>query len=103
MPVTGYLDDGIGRLIGAVGNGDLKIALIILSIYQTMGVVSLLLNALFGFRAWKILFRFVRLAILPHGAAGRLRWRDLQNFESLMPAGKAEGEFVEFIISMARP
>jgi len=59
----------IGRLIGAVGNGDLKIALIILSIYQTMGVVSLLLNALFGFRAWRILFRFVRLAILPHGAA----------------------------------
>jgi Zn-dependent protease with chaperone function len=59
----------IGRLIGAVGNGDLKIALIILSIYQTMGVVSLLLNAVFGFRAWRILFRFVRLAILPHGAA----------------------------------
>lgn len=59
----------IGRLIGAVGNGDLKIALIILSIYQTMGVVSLLLNALFGFRAWRILFRFVRLAILPHGAS----------------------------------
>jgi Zn-dependent protease with chaperone function len=59
----------IGRLIGAIGNGDLKIALIILSIYQTMGVVSLLLNALFGFRAWRILFRFVRLAILPHGAA----------------------------------
>ena len=59
----------IGRLVGAVGNGDLKIALIILSIYQTMGVVSLLLNALFGFRAWRILFRFVRLAILPHSAA----------------------------------
>lgn len=59
----------IGRLIGAVGNGDLKIALIILSIYQTMGVVSLLLNALFGFHAWRVLFRFARLAILPHGAA----------------------------------
>jgi hypothetical protein len=41
--------------------------------------------------------------ILPHGAAGRLRWRDLQNFESLMPAGKAEGDFVEFIIPMTRP
>jgi len=59
----------IGRLIGAVGNGDLKIALIILSIYQTMGVVSLLLNALFGFRAWRVLFRFARLAIMPHGAS----------------------------------
>jgi len=31
--------------------------------------VSLLLNALFGFRAWRVLFRFVRLAILPHGAS----------------------------------
>jgi hypothetical protein len=41
--------------------------------------------------------------ILPHGAAGRLRWRDLQNFESLMPAGNAEGDFVEFIIPMTRP
>jgi Zn-dependent protease with chaperone function len=59
----------IGRLIGAVGNGDLKIALIILSIYQTIGIVSLLLNALFGFHAWRTLFRFVRLAILPHGPA----------------------------------
>jgi uncharacterized membrane protein HdeD (DUF308 family) len=41
--------------------------------------------------------------LLPHGAAGRLRWRDLQNFESLLPAGKTEGDFVEFIIPMTRP
>jgi uncharacterized membrane protein HdeD (DUF308 family) len=36
--------------------------------------------------------------ILPHGAAGRFRWRDLQNFESLMPRDKTEDDFVEFII-----
>src|SRR5579872_7137317 len=59
----------IARVIGAIGNGDLKIALIILSIYQAVGVVSLLLNALFGFAAWRTLFRFVRLALLPHSAA----------------------------------
>jgi len=59
----------IGRVIGAIGNGDLKIALIILSIYQTVGIVGLLLNALFGFSAWRTLFRFVRLALLPHSAA----------------------------------
>ena len=36
--------------------------------------------------------------ILPHGVSGRLRWRDLQNFESLKPPGKAQEDFVEFII-----
>jgi uncharacterized membrane protein HdeD (DUF308 family) len=40
---------------------------------------------------------------LPRCATGRLRWRDLQNFESLMPAGKTDGDFVEFIIPMTRP
>ncbi len=59
----------MGRLIGAIGNGDLKIALIILSIYQAVGVVSLLLNAVFGFRAWRTLLRFFRLALWPHQAA----------------------------------
>jgi uncharacterized membrane protein HdeD (DUF308 family) len=41
--------------------------------------------------------------LLAHGAAGRLRWRDLQNFESLIPTGTAEEDFVEFIIPMTRP
>ncbi|MFO0846642.1 MAG: metallophosphoesterase [Gemmataceae bacterium] len=41
--------------------------------------------------------------VLPHCAAGRLRWRDLQNFESLMPPDKAQDNFVEFVIPMPRP
>jgi uncharacterized membrane protein HdeD (DUF308 family) len=38
--------------------------------------------------------------LLPHGANGQLRWRDLENFEALMPAGKSEDDPVEFIIKM---
>lgn len=41
--------------------------------------------------------------ILPHGATGRLRWRELENYQSLMPAGKAAEDFVEFILPMSRP
>ena len=37
---------------------------------------------------------------LPHGANGRLRWHELENFQALIPAGKAEADFVEFIIKM---
>jgi uncharacterized membrane protein HdeD (DUF308 family) len=37
---------------------------------------------------------------LPHSANGLLRWRDLENFQALMPAGKTEDDRVEFIIKM---
>ena len=37
---------------------------------------------------------------LPRAANGRLRWRDLENFRALMPAGKTEDDYVEFIIKM---
>jgi hypothetical protein len=37
---------------------------------------------------------------LPHGANGRLRWGDLENFRALMPAGKAESDPVEFVVTM---
>ncbi len=38
--------------------------------------------------------------LLPHAANGQLRWRDLENFEALMPAGKGADDPVEFIIKM---
>ena len=41
--------------------------------------------------------------MIPHCAAGRLRWRDLQNFESLKPPDQSENDFVEFVIPMAKP
>ncbi len=38
--------------------------------------------------------------ILPYGANGRLCWCDLENFLALMPVGKTDKDFVEFIIKM---
>jgi len=40
------------------------------------------------------------VAFLPHGASDRLRWRELENFRALMPAGKTADDSVEFIIKM---
>jgi uncharacterized membrane protein HdeD (DUF308 family) len=40
---------------------------------------------------------------LPRCARGRLRWRDLENFQAIMPAGKTENDDVEFIVKMATP
>lgn len=40
------------------------------------------------------------VAFIPHGANGPLRWRDLENFRALMPAGKNETDPVEFLIKM---
>jgi hypothetical protein len=37
---------------------------------------------------------------LPHGANGRLRWRELENFRALLPAGKTKDDDVEFVIKM---
>src|SRR5262249_39260762 len=40
------------------------------------------------------------VCLLPHGANGRLRWRELENFRALMPAGKTADDHVEFTINM---
>ena len=58
----------VGRLIGGVGNGDLKIALIIVSLFQTIGLVTLGLNTFFGFRSWRVLWRLLRLSLTPRRA-----------------------------------
>ncbi len=41
--------------------------------------------------------------ILPYGSNGRLIWRDLENFQALMPGGKTEEDYAEFIIKMPPP
>ncbi len=43
-----------------------------------------------------------QVCLIPHGANGPLRWRDLEIFGAVMPAGKTGDDTVEFIISMAR-
>lgn len=38
---------------------------------------------------------------LPRGAYGRLRWRELENYQALMPSEKTADDFAEFVIKMA--
>jgi Zn-dependent protease with chaperone function len=52
----------IAHLVGSVGNGDLKIASIIFSIYQTWGALALLLNAPIERRARKAVWRAFKVA-----------------------------------------
>lgn len=52
----------IGHVIGSVGNGDLKVASIIFSIYQTWGALSILMNAPFGRTARRVVWRGFRTA-----------------------------------------
>jgi uncharacterized membrane protein HdeD (DUF308 family) len=41
-----------------------------------------------------------RVRFLPYGVRGRLRWRDLQVFGRVLPAGKSGDDFVEFEVAM---
>jgi uncharacterized membrane protein HdeD (DUF308 family) len=41
-----------------------------------------------------------RVRMIPHGANGPLRWRDLETFGAVMPAGKNGDDYVEFIVPM---
>jgi Zn-dependent protease with chaperone function len=55
----------IAHLVGSVGNGDLRIASIIFSIYQTWGALAMWLNAGVEKRARKALWRAFKIAFRP--------------------------------------
>jgi uncharacterized membrane protein HdeD (DUF308 family) len=40
------------------------------------------------------------VCFIPHGANGPLHWRQLENFQALMPAGKTADDPVEFMVRM---
>lgn len=40
------------------------------------------------------------VSFLPHGANGRLRWGDLENYQALLPEGKTADDLVEFVVKM---
>ena len=42
-----------------------------------------------------------QVRLLPHGANGPLRWRELETFGALVPAGKTGDDLVEFVIPMS--
>jgi uncharacterized membrane protein HdeD (DUF308 family) len=48
----------------------------------------------------KVLNSKDEVRFLPHSANGPLRWCDLENFQAVMPVGKTDKDFVEFIIKM---
>ena len=52
----------VGHVIGAIGNGDLTIASIIFSIYQTWGALALLMTAPFQSAPRRAIWRAVRMA-----------------------------------------
>jgi Zn-dependent protease with chaperone function len=57
----------IGHVIGSVGNGDLRIASIIFSIYQTWGALTILMHAPFGRTARRAVWRGFRTALRGRG------------------------------------
>jgi len=58
----------LAHLIGSIGNGDLRIALIIASVFQAFGLLVTLVNTPFGPRSRAALARLVRFAIGPKSA-----------------------------------
>jgi hypothetical protein len=53
-----------------------------------------------SFMEVKVLNSKNEVHFIPYSANGRLHWRELENFQALMPAGKTEDDYVEFIIKM---
>ena len=58
----------LAHVVGSVGNGDLKIASIILSVFQTWGLLALVLDIPFGPRSRKAIRQFL--------VTSRTAWRD---------------------------
>ena len=52
----------VGHMIGSIGNGDLRIASIIFSIYQTWGALTLIMNAPFAAASRRTIWRAFRVA-----------------------------------------
>ena len=52
----------LGHLIGSIGNGDLRIAFTVTSVFETCGLLVTLINSPFGRQSQKTLWRIVRYA-----------------------------------------
>jgi Zn-dependent protease with chaperone function len=59
----------VGHLIASAGNGDLRIAMTIVSVYQAFGLLDTLVNAPFGPRSRHTLWRLLHMALWKRGAA----------------------------------
>ncbi len=59
----------VGHLIASAGNGDLHIAMTMVSVYQAFGLLDTLVNSPFGPRSRRTLWRLLRLAFRRGGPA----------------------------------
>ena len=59
----------LAHLVGSIGNGDLKIALRLVTVFRTFGLVSTLLEAPVSSSARAALWRFLELLVRPRRAA----------------------------------
>ena len=59
----------VAHLIGAVGNGDLRVALALLSLFRTIGLIMTALGATLGPASRRTLLRLLRLAFRKPGTA----------------------------------
>lgn len=63
----------IAQVVGAMGNGDLHIAQVLLDVYRTFGLLELLLDSAFGWHSREALWRVMRLAFRRRGTDAELR------------------------------
>ena len=61
----------IGHLVGSTGNGDLRISLIIASVFQAYGLLVTLVDTPFGSESRAAVMRLLRFAMLRGSTAGR--------------------------------
>jgi Zn-dependent protease with chaperone function len=75
----------VAHLVGSVGNGDLEIGAVILSVFATWGLISLLLEAPFSARRRTMLRRILRLMF--DNARGRAHSRESETVFDILLAG----------------
>jgi len=123
LVTTGFLERldreqrqaAIAHLVGSVGNGDLEIAAVILSVFQTWGLVTLLLESPLDPRVRSLLRQFVRLSLLAvrgradpdevgvllghllRGAGWQLE-EFFQNIESIEPRSPLHGCYIIVVV-----
>ncbi|MBX6331661.1 MAG: M48 family metalloprotease [Gemmatimonadaceae bacterium] len=83
----------IGHLIGSVGNGDLRIANHLLSVYRAFGLVDIVLDSALAPAARRVVWRLMRLAVLRRGSDDEVQEAGaLTDLLERVTAGSADAE-----------